>query len=479
MLFTSLQYAGFLTVVVLAHWALPPKARPALLLVASYAFYATWDWRLLGLLALATVVSWGTGRSLPTAADPRRRLLLALAVLTSVGVLALFKVVEAVTGGAGQGAGGGGDDVGWIVPVGLSFFTFQAISYVVDIYRRELEPADSFVDVALYIAFFPHLLAGPIVRASKLIPAFHATPRRPDRVQWAEGGELILFGVFKKVVLADPIIGHLGTLAVDPSSMGTVNGLVGSVAGVAAAYFDITAYVDIARGSAKLLGIDMQRNSLSPLLRSTGYADFWRRWQLTVMMWFRDYVYRPLRGDGRSGARETAALFGSFAVLGVWHGLSVGWVVWGALSGVIIVAERAIQSRGAAKRRAALVAARRAGRRPRRPKANPRWVRLGITYLLVWVTLPLISAAGVQDVLDTYGVFLHPKGAATDWDLVVLAAMAVGGLFALDGRERRREARTGQADPLTTRRVAAFALCVVGIVVFSGAEAQSFLYFRF
>ena len=374
MLFTSLQYAGFLTVVVLAHWALPPRARPALLLVASYAFYASWDWRLLGLLGLATVVSWGTGRTLPGAADAKRRLLLALAVLTSVGVLTLFKVIEAITGAAGHGATAD-DNVGWVVPVGLSFFTFQAISYVVDIYRRELEPADSFVDVALYIAFFPHLLAVPIVRASKLIPAFHSIPRRPNPIQWAEGGELILVGVFKKVVLADPVIGHLATLAVDTRSVGTVNALIGSVAGVVAAYFDITAYVDIARGSAKLLGIDMQRNSLSPLLRSTGYADFWRRWQLTVMMWFRDYVYRPLRGDGRSGLRETAALFGSFAVLGVWHGLSVGWVVWGIVSGLIIVAERTIQSRGAAKRRAALVAARRAGRRPRKPRANPRWVQ--------------------------------------------------------------------------------------------------------
>ncbi|MCU1357988.1 MAG: putative rane protein involved in D-alanine export [Acidimicrobiales bacterium] len=473
MVFNSLQYAGFLTAVLAVYWSLPRRARPVLLLVASYLFYASWGWHLLGLLALSTMVAWAVGRSLPTAHDARRRLLVACALLASVGVLSLFKVIQALTGGASLGS------KDWVIPVGLSFFTFQAISYVVDIYRRDLEPADTFVDVALYIAFFPHLLAGPVVRARKLIPAFHAVPQRPDRVKFTEGCELILFGLFKKVVLADPIAAQITTLAGTPRLIGTANGLIGCLTGIMAAYFDITAYIDIARGSAKLLGIDMQRNSLSPLLRSTGFADFWRRWQLTLMMWFRDYVYRPLRGDGRSAARETLALFGSFAVLGIWHGLSIGWVAWGTACGTIIVIERRIQSRGAARRRAALLAARREGRRPRKPKANPKWVRLAITYALVVITLPLISARRLGDITAVYRVFYAPNSTPLDWDLIWLAAMGLIALFALDGRERRREATAGTPDPLTYRRIAAFSLSVVAIIIFSGARTQPFIYFNF
>ena len=474
MQFTSLQYAGFLAALLAIYWNLPTRYRPALLLVASYLFYATWNpWTLI-LLVLTTGTSWSTARAIPGAADPRRRLLLGLAVLVSVGVLTLYKVIDVVAGSGGLGSASR-----WAIPVGLSFFNFQAISYVVDVYRGDVEARRSIVDVALYIAFFPHLLAGPIVRAAKLIPAFHDVPRRPNTIQWSEAGELILVGVLKKVVLADPITSNIATLAIHRNDFSSVNVVVALVGGIVSAYFNITAYVDIARGSAKLLGIDMQRNSLSPLLSSTGYADFWRRWQLTVMMWFRDYVFRPLRGDGRSTRRETFALFGTFAVLGAWHGLSPGWLLWGAASGAIIVAERAIQAKGAAKRRAALRAARRAGRRPTKPRRAPHWAKLTLTYALVALTLPLISTTQLSEALHTYSVFVTWRGGRVDRDLVWMTAMAVVALVLLDRREQRREEHAGRVDPLTLARVSAYGAAVLAIVVFSGTAAQPFLYFRF
>jgi D-alanyl-lipoteichoic acid acyltransferase DltB (MBOAT superfamily) len=471
---TSLQYGGFLVVVLAIYWNLPKRWRPHLLLVASYVFYATWSLPAVALLALATLTSWSTARAIPGAPDARKRLLMGMAVLVSIGVLSLYKVVDLISGGGGLGS-----TSRWAIPVGLSFFTFQAISYVVDVYRGDTEARRSLVDVALYIAFFPHLLAGPIVRASKLIPAFHDVPVRPDTVQWSEAAELILVGVFKKVVLADPITSNIATLAIHRDILSSVNVAVALIGGVIAAYFNITAYVDIARGSAKLLGIDMQRNSLSPLLKSTGYADFWRRWQLTVMMWFRDYVFKPLRGDGRSEGREIFALFGTFAVLGAWHGLSPGWLLWGALSGAIIVGERTIQARGSAKRRAALRAARRAGRKPVKPRRMPQWARLAITYVLVFLTLPLISTSQLSEAFHTYSVFTTWRGGKIDRDLLWLTAFAIVALVLLDHREQRREDHTGRSEPLTYARAASYGIAVTAIVVFSGTAAQPFLYFRF
>ncbi len=477
MIFNSFQYAAFLGLVLALYWLGPKRIRPTLLLVASYVFYASWNPILLTLLAGSTLVTWFASRSLPGAPDARRRVITTVAVLASVGVLAVFKAIEAfanqTTSGLDSGIAEGA------VPIGLSFFTFQAISYVIDVYRRDLEPDHSFVDVALYIAFFPHLLAGPIVRASKLIPAFHATGRHPDQVQASEGAELILVGLFKKVALADPIIGAVVAMNAR-GDVSAVNGVIALVAGVIGAYFDITGYVDMARGSAKLLGIDMQRNALYPLLRSTGYADFWRRWQLTVMMWFRDYVFLPIRGGRRAGpVRENVALFATFAVLGLWHGATPGWAIWGVVSGVIIVAERTLQTRRAAKRRAKIRAARRAGRRPPRPVAPARWKELLRTYLLVAVTLPLISSPSLDKALDGYLIFLHPSGGPVDRELIAFMVIAVISLLALDGRERRREAKAGRPDPVTPRRAVFFAIAVVGIVIFSGAQAQPFLYFAF
>jgi D-alanyl-lipoteichoic acid acyltransferase DltB (MBOAT superfamily) len=476
-IFNSFQYAAFLGIVLVLYWLSPKRFRPLLLLVASYVFYASWNPILLTLLGGSTLVTWFASRSLPGAPDARRRAITAVAVLASVGVLAVFKALEAFADSTAAGLGSGVAEAA--VPIGLSFFTFQAISYVVDVYRRDLEPDHSFVDVALYIAFFPHLLAGPIVRASKLIPAFHSTGRRPDPVRTAEGAELILVGLFKKVALADPIIGSVLTMY-ERGHVSTLNGTIALVAGVIGAYFDITGYVDMARGSAKLLGIDMQRNALYPLLRSTGYADFWRRWQLTVMMWFRDYVFLPVRGSKRKApGREYLALFVTFAVLGLWHGASPGWALWGILSGIIIVAERSMQTRRAARRRARIRAARRAGKKPPRPVAPAHWRGLVRTYVLVALTLPLISSPNLDQALDTYLIFLKPSTGPADWNLVVVMVIAVVALLALDGRERRREARAGKPDPVTPRRAVFFAIAVVGIITFSGAEAQPFLYFAF
>lgn len=478
MIFTSFEYAGFFLVVLVLNWSLPRRLRPALLLVASYVFYASWSPSALVILATVTAVTYLAALGIPRLTGTLRAVATGATVTVAASSLIVFKVVEAfgLTEAARDTAGFADD---FAVPVGLSFFSFQAISYVVDVHRKDVEPSRSVIDVSLYLAFFPHLLAGPIVRASKLIPAFHSVGRRPDPVRSNEAIELILVGTFKKVVLADPaltlIAGELGDL----DRLGTVNALLSLTLTLVAAYFDVTGYIDIARGSAKLLGIDMQRNALLPLTKSTGYADFWRRWQLTVMMWFRDYIYRPLRGPGHQPARDHIALFGTFVALGIWHGLTFGWAMWGVISGILITVERTLQTKRSARRRAQTKRARAARSRAALPRPPSRHLQLAIALVLVTITFPLVAADSFASMVELYGRVLAPRGAATNWNLVASGVMGVVGLLLLDGREVRRERRAGHRDQVTVGRAIAFGIMVVGIIVYSGPTPQTFVYFSF
>lgn len=474
MIFTSFEYAGFLLAVVALYWLAPVRWRTALLLVASVIFYASWSVPALVILAGVCLVAWGAGLAIPRLAGRARLALTWASVLAAAASLFTYKLLAAV--------GAERTDLGlakFVVPAGLSFFSFQAISYLVDVHRGDLEPSRSLVDVATFVSFFPHLLAGPIVRAGKLIPAFHHTPRTPDRVQWSEAAELVLVGVFKKVAVADPLFALITGPLSKPGELGPANALLLLGGVLVAGYFDLTGYIDIARGSAKFLGIDMQRNSLLPLLTSTGYADFWRRWQLTVMMWFRDYVYRPLRGNGRDRNREHLALFATFAVLGVWHGVTAGWVVWGIASGLIIVAERTLQTRRAARRRAQARRAREARDRSLLPKAPNPWVALTISLGLVMATFPFVAVTHLADSLRLYGALFRFDGTGPSGDLVAMVAMALVALVLVDHREQRREARAGHPDPVNLARALAFGVMVVAIVVYSGPAPRTFVYFTF
>lgn len=472
MIFTSLEYAAFLAVVVGLNWALPTRFRPALLLVASYAFYLSWSVPATAILAVTSVVVFGAGRAIPRATGQRRALITGAAVAISASSLFILKTVAAL-GLADDSSGS------FAVPVGLSFFSFQAISYLIDVYRDEVEASRSPLDVALYLAFFPHLLAGPIVRARKLIPAFHSVARWPDKVRTSEAAELVLVGTFKKVVVADPILALAGGVLAHPAKVSAPGLVLALVSTLVAAYFDVTGYIDIARGSAKLLGIDMQRNSLMPLTRSTSYADFWRRWQLTIMAWFRDYIYRPVRGDGRTPRREYAALLATFFLLGIWHGLTAGWALWGLASGAIITIERLRQTKRAEQRRVQRKEARELRDRSKLPRDPSPWAGLAISLTLVVLTLPLIVTSSLHRTGQIYAGLLSLRGGTTSTELLWYLAWAVVAVVVLDRREERREARAGKRDPVTIRRAIAFGVFLVAIVVSSGPAPQSFIYFAF
>lgn len=469
--FNSVEYAYFLCLVGLSFWVTPRRHRPLLVLAASWVFYGLWDYRYLPLLWTSTILAYTVGRALPNADEGGRRILLGAGVVGSLTILLVFKLPTLGQATSGETFGGGAIDV--IVPIGLSYFLFQAIAYVVDVHRGVQEPVESFVDFAAYLAFFPHLPAGPILRARELIPALHAVPAAPDRRRLTEGAELLLVGLYKKVAVADPILSLVATSSRDPGHMGSAQSWLVLAGAVLGNYFDITAYIDMARGSAKLLGITIRPNSIQPLTRARSWNDFWRRWQVTLMMWFRDYVFLPLRGRGRAGiSREAAATFLAFVAVGVWHTLSINWLLWGTLCGTFAAIQRVSQRLRSERRRATGISA--SGRRSTAQRARA----LGTTLLLFALTLPWVMTPNPSEAAALYGGLVR-SGGQVPTELAIWILLAIPQLILLDARERTRNRLDGRHDPVTAVRAVAFGLMVLAVIVFAGGETRPFVYTQF
>src|SRR3954454_23014989 len=321
----------------------------AWILLASYVFYAWWDWRFVFLLAASTVVN----HVLAVAIDRshgigRRKSFLALAIAFDLGLLAYFKYANFFLSSADNLLG-----TAWIahvvLPVGVSFYTFMAISYVVDTYRGELVPA-SFFRFAVFQAFFPHLVAGPIVRASELLPQLE-TPRDPRRVDTSRAFFLIVSGLFLKVVIAN----HLATHIVDdvfaaPNRHSSLEVLVGIYGYAVEIFADFCGYTNIAIGVALLLGFEFPQNFSSPY-SAVSLQDFWRRWHMTLSRWLRDYLYIPLGGNRKGRLTTYRNLMLTMLLGGLWHGAAWTFVVWGALHGGGLAWERFLRDRRAARGR--------------------------------------------------------------------------------------------------------------------------------
>jgi alginate O-acetyltransferase complex protein AlgI len=341
-LFPTVTFAVFFMIVLPVSWALQTRQRSwrAWILVASYVFYAWWDWRFVFLLAASTVVNHVLAVAIHRSrATGVRKALLATAVAFDVGLLAYFKYSGFFVTSADNLLG-----TSWIVnitlPVGISFYTFMAISYVVDTFRGELVPA-SFARFAVFQAFFPHLVAGPIVRASELLPQLEA-PRDPRKVNTSRAFVLILSGLFLKVVIAN----HLSTHIVDdvfaaPGRHSSLEVLV-AVYGYAVQIFaDFCGYTNIAIGVALLLGFEFPQNFNSPYA-AVSLQDFWRRWHMTLSRWLRDYLYIPLGGNRKGSLLTYRNLMLTMLLGGLWHGAAWTFVVWGGIHGVGLAIERAL-----------------------------------------------------------------------------------------------------------------------------------------
>ena len=349
MLFPTLAFAVFFTLVLIGAWALEHAngRRKLFLLAASFVFYGWWDWRFCALLAASALANWAIGALIARNRDGfNAAIWLTLGVAANLTVLGFFKYFGFFIESAGQALSVLGLQrdlplMQVILPVGISFYTFQGISYIVDLKRGELKRAAGLADVMVYISFFPQLVAGPIVRARDFLPQLEQVPRL-SREAAALGGLLIVWGLFKKTVIASELAeGLVDPVFADPSSYGPVDLLFAVYGYAVQIYCDFSAYSDIAIGCAALLGYRFARNFDQPY-RASSFKDFWRRWHISLSTWLRDYLYIPL-GGSRGGKISTARnLFLTMVLGGIWHGAAWTFLAWGAVHGAALVIERAL-----------------------------------------------------------------------------------------------------------------------------------------
>ncbi|MFN3537167.1 MAG: MBOAT family O-acyltransferase [Brevundimonas sp.] len=347
MLFPTLGFGIFFLFVYFTAWSLDREngRRKIFLLLASWFFYAQWDWRFVGLLIASAILNWGVAALIASSDSPgRRKWLVALGVTINLIILGVFKYygffVEQAIALLNQ--------FGWerdapllqiVLPIGISFFTFQGISYVVDVHRGKTPPARSLVDVMLLMSFFPHLVAGPIVRASDLLPQFDRVPRL-TREMAALGLLLIAWGLFKKTVIASELAVRLvDPVFFDPSAYGALDIAAATYGYAVQIYCDFSAYSDMAIGLAALLGYSFPRNFDQPY-RARSLQQFWRRWHISLSSWLRDYLYVPL-GGGRKGLVSSCInIMITMLLGGLWHGAAWTFIAWGALHGAVQAVER-------------------------------------------------------------------------------------------------------------------------------------------
>ena len=341
MLFHSLSYLVFFPLVVAGYFVFPARWRWAFLLAASYYFYASWKPAYLLLIVASTLVDYVIGLRLGAEERPRRRRGWLIASLTvNLGLLFAFKYLNFFSGALGDAFRDLGifvdvPQLDVLLPVGISFYTFQTISYSVDVYWRAREPERHLGRFALYVSFFPQLVAGPIERSTRLLPQF----RRPTRLEWERlesGLGLILWGLFKKMVIADRAAQIVDAVYAHPNDFGGATLLIATYAFAFQIYGDFSGYSDIAVGSARVLGFDLMENFNRPYW-ATSIGDFWRRWHISLSTWFRDYLFIPLGGSRVGWRRRILNIVIVFLLSGLWHGANWTFLLWGAFHGLLLL----------------------------------------------------------------------------------------------------------------------------------------------
>ena len=470
MLFNSIQFAVFLPVVLGLYWGLAFKWQNRLLLVASYVFYGAWDYRFCGLMAFSTIIDYCLGRAIASARDDvARKRMLWLSVAVNLGILSIFKYYGFFVDSAIRfldlfGLHPNPPLLQILLPVGVSFYTFTSISYTFDVYRRRIEPVTKISIYALYVSYFPHLVAGPIMRADYLLPQLSNPRKRPDGDGFRSGAFLILLGLFKKVAIADPVSGIADKAFAHYAHAGSLELLVGMVAFAIQIYGDFSGYTDIARGVSRLFGIELVRNFEQPYL-SRNITEFWRCWHMSLSNWLHDYLYVPLGGN-RSGKWQTYRnLMLTMLLGGLWHGASWTFVAWGGIHGFMLSVHRALGGYV--------------------PRGDVRKIKLrNIPAILL--TFSCVSLAWVffraRDFTQASGyiagLFSFRAGPVATNDAIILIVSAVL-VLAVDLAQRQSGLHAPVLRWSPVLRGAACAVIVLLLVTWIGSEAKPFIYFQF
>ena len=341
MLFTSLDFAIFLPIVFFLYWFVAQKdlkLQNALIVVASYFFYGWWDWRFLSLIIFSTVVDYLVGQKLRSEEkQSKRKVLLWTSILVNLGFLGFFKyynffLENFIDAFSLFGMQINANSLNIILPVGISFYTFQTLSYTIDVYKKKLEPTKDFIAFSAFVCFFPQLVAGPIERATNLLPQFYKK-RTFEYHKAVDGMRQILWGLFKKVVIADNCAEFANQIFNNSADMNGSTLVLGAIFFTFQIYGDFSGYSDIAIGTSRLFGFDLKQNFATPYF-SRDIAEFWRRWHISLSTWFRDYLYIPLGGSRGGTWMKVRNTFAIFLVSGFWHGANWTFIIWGALNAI-------------------------------------------------------------------------------------------------------------------------------------------------
>lgn len=478
MLFNSFAFAIFFPIVFLLYWVLPFRAQNIMLLIASYVFYGYWDWRFLSLIAISTIVDYIAGiqidklhARLDEKSVWRKKIWLTTSICTNLGILGFFKYYNFFADSfvdvlATVGIGADPLYLNIILPVGISFYTFQTMSYTMDIYRGEMQPTRRFFDFALYVAFFPQLVAGPIERAKALLPRI-IRKRSFNKAQFYEGLHLILLGLFKKVFVADNLAPYIDRVfrAADPTGFEI---LVGGWGFAIQVYCDFSGYSDIARGCAKCLGIELMVNFNHPYFAGNP-VERWQRWHISLSSWLRDYLYIPLGGSRRGTIATYRNLALTMVLGGLWHGAAWNFVLWGAWEGLMLVVHRLTKPFLDAH----------AYLRKGFPPIVSRFVRMFIMFQLVTVGLIIFRTHSIPHMWHLWGNVFTMKGAVEAALLLPLAKYALPlTIYEILQYAVSRDKWDGIARVSVWIRTAVYAVFVY-LIAFHGAAAQSFIYFQF
>lgn len=341
MLFNSFIFFIFLGVILPIFYILPSKqSKNIFLLFTSYLFYGYWDLRFCSLLAISTLIDYYIGKQLfKTRDSKKRKFLLVISLCVNLGILGFFKYFNFFVDSFQDISQNFGYNIDYLhlnilLPVGISFYTFQTLSYTIDIYRKRLKPTNNFIDFALFVAFFPQLVAGPIERAKSLLPQL-SKKLKPNKDQINQGIALIIFGLFKKVLIGDTAGRFVDNIFGNLEYYKSIEILSALILFSVQIYADFSGYTSIARGTAKLLGVELMKNFKQPYL-SRNITEFWRRWHISLSSWLRDYLYISLGGNRLGRFRTYINLMTTMLLGGLWHGASWNFVIWGGLHGAFL-----------------------------------------------------------------------------------------------------------------------------------------------
>ena len=485
--FTSFSFWPFLGAVLLGHWLAPKPFRNWILLVGSYLFYASWDWRFVGIILIPTIIDFSVAKGMAASDDPhRRRSLLLLSVVVDCGGLVLFKYNDFFVGRISGALKDWGIGLSWstarvLIPIGISFFMLSSLSYVFDVYRRKMAPTRRFVDYALFMAFFPKLIAGPIERARTFLPQI-AGDRRVDLDDVRAGAWFVLWGLFAKLVVADslaPIVN--GIFSGDPSRLTGLECWTGAYGYGLQLYGDFWGYSAIALGVSRWMGFHLTQNFRMPYF-SKNPSEFWSRWHISLSTWLRDYIYLPLDYFfiRRLGSRRWLGLreefwsyFGAVTVTmliaGIWHGTGWTYVVWGLYFGLLLCLHRAY-----------LGYRKLWGLRRMRHRRLSIAIRTLVMFNLACVGWVVFRA----DSIGQAGTMLTKMITNADLTSVVtygfgLMALLAGPLLVLEAYLFRHDDGIGLQRLSWIVRGAAYTLMILTIIIYSSMEQHEFIYFRF